>query len=319
MLGVHRSQAALALVPSDAGPRSARGGAGTPQNHFHGHPACVTVDNRVIVIDMETVEPCVIVFPCTPSCRAFPLWVALALKRPTRHPCWALRILIPVRSGRPDAQHVAQGDSTHVGKAHHHENVEYLYTSLKQAPPRNEEPPSPVPAATLARAECARCSLQLYKKAFLPLEEHYSYSDFFSPVQMPSCFLDHLRCTRRAASIAHARSNRVWWLQAMSATDIEAKPFVLLIGQYSVGKTTFINHLLGDRPHGCDAPMLLLLLLASHRAWWLINLTLHRTVVERCATPCRAVDALLPADSRPDETVRPPQVPRLQRGARADD
>jgi EH domain-containing protein 1 len=27
--------------------------------------------------------------------------------------------------------------------------------------------------------------------------------------------------------------------------DIEAKPFVLLIGQYSVGKTSFINHLLG--------------------------------------------------------------------------
>ncbi len=27
--------------------------------------------------------------------------------------------------------------------------------------------------------------------------------------------------------------------------DIEAKPFVLLVGQYSVGKTTFINHLLG--------------------------------------------------------------------------
>lgn len=28
--------------------------------------------------------------------------------------------------------------------------------------------------------------------------------------------------------------------------DIEAKPFVLLIGQYSVGKTSFINHLLGE-------------------------------------------------------------------------
>ncbi|EKX46621.1 hypothetical protein GUITHDRAFT_52547, partial [Guillardia theta CCMP2712] len=29
-----------------------------------------------------------------------------------------------------------------------------------------------------------------------------------------------------------------------------AKPFVLLIGQYSVGKTTFINHLLGNPPTG---------------------------------------------------------------------
>ncbi|KAJ1481330.1 hypothetical protein T484DRAFT_1807898, partial [Baffinella frigidus] len=36
----------------------------------------------------------------------------------------------------------------------------------------------------------------------------------------------------------------------MSSTDIEAKPFVLLVGQYSVGKTSFINHLLGDRPNG---------------------------------------------------------------------
>jgi len=41
-------------------------------------------------------------------------------------------------------------------------------------------------------------------RSFLPLEEHYSYHDFFSP--------------------------------ALSDTDIEAKPFVLLIGQYSVGK-----------------------------------------------------------------------------------
>jgi hypothetical protein len=38
----------------------------------------------------------------------------------------------------------------------------------------------------------------------LPLEEHYSFHDFFSP--------------------------------PLSDTDIEAKPFVLLLGQYSVGK-----------------------------------------------------------------------------------
>mmetsp|Transcript_40242 Transcript_40242/g.107914 ORF Transcript_40242/g.107914 Transcript_40242/m.107914 type:complete len:88 (-) Transcript_40242:169-432(-) len=54
---------------------------------------------------------------------------------------------------------------------------------------------------------------QVYKKSFVPLEEYCHFADFFSPV--------------------------------MSDNDIEAKPFVLLIGQYSVGKTSFINHLLG--------------------------------------------------------------------------
>eukprot|EP00961_Rhodomonas_salina_P282139 3812565-Rhodomonas_salina.2 len=100
--------------------------------------------------------------------------------------------------------------------------------------------------------------MQLYKRHFLPLEEHYSYGDFFSP--------------------------------PLQDNDIEAKPFVLLIGQvravqyremcgtkresaqrvpscelcstctahggtrmrcaYSVGKTSFINHLLGDKAEG---------------------------------------------------------------------
>jgi len=70
------------------------------------------------------------------------------------------------------------------------ENVEHLYASLRS----------------------------IYKRSFLPLEDHYSFSDFFSA--------------------------------SMSDTDIEAKPFVLLVGQYSVGKTTFINHLLGNPSNG---------------------------------------------------------------------
>ena len=230
-------------------------------------------------------------------------------KRPTRHPCWALRILIPVRSRRPDAQHVPQGDSTHVGKAHHHENVEYLYTSLKQAT-KSPPPPLQLPYLRALSAPDTLCS---------STRRHFSLSRSTTATLTSSHRSRCLRVSLITCAALAERSNRVWWLQAMSATDIEAKPFVLLIGQYSVGKTTFINHLLGDRPHGCDAPMLLPLLLASHLAWWLINLTLHRTIVERCATPCGAVDALLPVDPRPDETVRPPQVPRLQRGSRADD
>ena len=35
-----------------------------------------------------------------------------------------------------------------------------------------------------------------------------------------------------------------------SHTRCQAKPFVLLLGQYSVGKTSFINHLLGNPPNG---------------------------------------------------------------------
>ena len=66
-----------------------------------------------------------------------------------------------------------------------HAPVEYVYTNLKQ----------------------------IYKQCCRPVEEHYRFSDFFSP--------------------------------PLNDTDISAKPFVLLLGQYSVGKTTFINHLLG--------------------------------------------------------------------------
>ena len=50
-----------------------------------------------------------------------------------------------------------------------------------------------------------------------PLEEHYNFPFFFSPL--------------------------------LNDVDIEAKPFVFLLGQYSVGKTSIINHLLGT-PNG---------------------------------------------------------------------
>ena len=63
---------------------------------------------------------------------------------------------------------------------------------------------------------------QAYARSVRPLEEHYSFPFFFSPV--------------------------------LSATDIEAKPFVLLLGQYSVGKTTFVNALL-DAPSGYPGAM----------------------------------------------------------------
>ncbi|XP_053133258.1 EH domain-containing protein 1 [Hemicordylus capensis] len=53
---------------------------------------------------------------------------------------------------------------------------------------------------------------QLYAGKLLPLEEQYRFHDFHSP--------------------------------ALEPADWESKPMVLLVGQYSTGKTTFIRHLL---------------------------------------------------------------------------
>ena len=49
----------------------------------------------------------------------------------------------------------------------------------------------------------------LYSKKLLPLEETYLFHDFHSP--------------------------------ALEAADFQSKPMVLLVGQYSTGKTTFIR------------------------------------------------------------------------------
>lgn len=53
---------------------------------------------------------------------------------------------------------------------------------------------------------------RLYKSKILPLEEHYLFKDFHSP--------------------------------PLEDADFDAKPMVLLVGQYSTGKTTFIKYLL---------------------------------------------------------------------------
>ena len=53
---------------------------------------------------------------------------------------------------------------------------------------------------------------KLYKQKLLPLEEYYKFHDFHSP--------------------------------SLDDADFDAKPMVLLVGQYSTGKTTFIRYLL---------------------------------------------------------------------------
>ena len=55
----------------------------------------------------------------------------------------------------------------------------------------------------------------LYSTKLLPIERKYNYHDFHSP--------------------------------ALSAADFKAKPQVLMIGQYSVGKTSFIEYILGEK------------------------------------------------------------------------
>lgn len=53
---------------------------------------------------------------------------------------------------------------------------------------------------------------QLYSQKLRPLEEHYRFHEFHSP--------------------------------ALEDADFDNKPMVLLVGQYSTGKTTFIRHLI---------------------------------------------------------------------------
>lgn len=58
----------------------------------------------------------------------------------------------------------------------------------------------------------------IYKRKLLPLEEHYKFHDFHSPI--------------------------------LRDGDFDAKPMILLIGQYSTGKTTFIMNLLQQKYPG---------------------------------------------------------------------
>ena len=64
-----------------------------------------------------------------------------------------------------------------------------------------------------SQAEVVRELKSLYFERLKPIEEQYKFDNFF--------------------------------LSAMLPTELEAKPNVLLIGQYSTGKTTFIKHLIG--------------------------------------------------------------------------
>lgn len=59
---------------------------------------------------------------------------------------------------------------------------------------------------------------ELYRTKLLPLEEHYRFGDFHSP--------------------------------ALEDADFDGKPMVLVAGQYSTGKTSFIQYLLEQEVPG---------------------------------------------------------------------
>jgi GTPase SAR1 family protein len=73
----------------------------------------------------------------------------------------------------------------------------------------------------LSRGSDALCYLFciVYKAKVKPFEEQYRFGSFFSPL--------------------------------LTDADFDGKPQVLLLGQYSTGKTTFIRHLIGREYPGC--------------------------------------------------------------------
>lgn len=104
---------------------------------------------------------------------------------------------------------------------------------------------------------------RLYIEKLKPLEVAYKFNDFVSPLLVNNCifriwFLCELQMTFRSLTVClHflllslcgitfskllMHKITTWILQTNS--DFDAKPMVMLLGQYSTGKTTFIKHLL---------------------------------------------------------------------------
>jgi GTPase SAR1 family protein len=112
-------------------------------------------------------------------------------------------------------QQRAQSGSTSNGNADNNSNLNNVPRSSQPAEfMYNEEDLSQVDKDLIFEG-----LKQLYKKKVLPLEMATKYAHFASPPMSPS--------------------------------DFDAKPMVLLLGQYSVGKTSFIRSLLGQDFPGC--------------------------------------------------------------------
>jgi EH domain-containing protein 1 len=93
----------------------------------------------------------------------------------------------------------------------------------------------------------------LYKRAVLPVEKKYRYDYFFESPFMSDVEFDGKRMWSVCGVVKVVSSDEMDWDSGLtlSHTSIHAfhlllaKPQVLLVGQYSVGKTSFIRYLLG--------------------------------------------------------------------------
>ena len=63
---------------------------------------------------------------------------------------------------------------------------------------------------------------------------------------LTNVYLSRIKPVEDAYEFSHFQS------PPLSEADIQSKPIVLLLGQYSVGKSTFIKHLLGKEYPGCN-------------------------------------------------------------------
>ncbi|GFH11216.1 uncharacterized protein HaLaN_06683 [Haematococcus lacustris] len=77
---------------------------------------------------------------------------------------------------------------------------------------------------------------QVYNSKVKPLEEAFKFGNFFSPLLNDSDF----EAKPSVLLLGQYSTGKTTFIN-----DFEAKPSVLLLGQYSTGKTTFIKYLLG--------------------------------------------------------------------------
>ena len=75
-----------------------------------------------------------------------------------------------------------------------------------------------------------------YKQKIRPIEEAYAFGELAAAVALCGIVYSNSRVPDNAD---------LFFSPFLEDTDFEAKPMILLLGQYSVGKTTFIRHLLG--------------------------------------------------------------------------
>jgi EH domain-containing protein 1 len=96
---------------------------------------------------------------------------------------------------------------------------------------------------------------KLYIEKLKPLEVTYKFNDFVSPLLVHNVFPVSWYCLSHKwlhSSVflllimvaSWYAQNNVNPILFQTSSDFDAKPMVMLLGQYSTGKTTFIKHLL---------------------------------------------------------------------------